>query len=125
VGLSKAQGTSFNIGKVSVESFAGLVRMIQEGKLSSRGGKDILKILFDEGGDAEKIAIERNLIQKNDPQELRRVMEKIISENQKIAEEYKDGKESAIQFFVGQGMKEMKGAGNPEMIKNTAIELLK
>ena len=70
VGLSKAQGTSFNIGKVSVESFAGLVRMIQEGKLSSRGGKDILKILFDEGGDAEKIAIERNLIQKNDPQEL-------------------------------------------------------
>lgn len=125
VGLSKTRGASFNTGKVSEESFAGLVHMIQEGKLSSRGGKDVLKILFEEGGSAEKIALEKNLMQKNDPDELRRVLDKIINDNPKIVEEYKAGKESVIQFFVGQGMKEMKGAGNPEMIKSMAIELLK
>ncbi len=65
------------------------------------------------------------MIQKNDPEEIKKVMQKIIEDNKEKVEEYKNGKESLLQFFVGQGMKAMKGSGNPEMIKNILLELLK
>ena len=66
----------------------------------------------------------QGLIQKNDPEELKRVMSEIIKNNPDSVEQYKNGKESLLQFFVGQGMKAMKGAGNPELIKSVVLELL-
>ena len=74
---------------------------------------------------AEQIAKEKNLIQKSDLDELKKVMEKIIKENPESVIDYKNGKETLLQFFIGQGMKAMKGSGNPEAIKSITEELLK
>ncbi|MFZ2522028.1 MAG: Asp-tRNA(Asn)/Glu-tRNA(Gln) amidotransferase subunit GatB [Minisyncoccia bacterium] len=122
-GLSKKISGGF--GKVTPELFSKLILMIKKGELSSRAGKDILKIIFEEGGEPETIAKEKNLIQKNDPEELRKIMKTIISENPESVTEYKKGKESLLQYFVGQGMKKTKGSGNPETLKLITMEILK
>ena len=99
--------------------------MLGEGEVSSRGGKDILKILENEGGDPRAVAEKRGLIQKSDPEELKKVAEKIVSLNENVVREYKNGKQSSLQFLVGQAMKETKGSGNPQVLKNIFEELLK
>ena len=126
VGLSKVRGLEeLSFGKVTAKEFASIIDLIQKGDLSSRGAKDILKILFEEGGEVDIIAKEKNLIQKNDVDELNKIMKKIIEDNPNVVSEYKGGKESTLQFFVGQGMKETKGSANPEVLKSIALELLK
>jgi aspartyl-tRNA(Asn)/glutamyl-tRNA(Gln) amidotransferase subunit B len=72
----------------------------------------------------KKKAKQKGLIQKNDIEEIRKMAEKIISNNPDSVSEYKSGKESLLQFFVGQGMKESKGSVNPEVFKKVILELL-
>ncbi|HEY4508714.1 MAG TPA: Asp-tRNA(Asn)/Glu-tRNA(Gln) amidotransferase subunit GatB [Candidatus Paceibacterota bacterium] len=124
MGLSKSVGSFFSLGQITPDNFAKLITMISGGELSSRGAKDILKIMFEEGGDPTVIANEKGLIQKNNRAEIQKIMEEIISSNQESVVLYKNGKESILQFFVGLGMKAMKGSGNPEMIKTVVLELL-
>jgi aspartyl-tRNA(Asn)/glutamyl-tRNA(Gln) amidotransferase subunit B len=124
VGFSKNLKLDFTVGKIETASFVKLIKMIGNGDLSSRGAKDILKILFEVGGDAENIAKEKGLIQKNDIEEIKKMAQKIIDENPDSVSEYKSGKESLLQFFVGQGMKVSKGSVNPEVFKKIVLELL-
>lgn len=126
VGLSKNSDSSvLSLGKVEASQFAILISMIGKGDVSSRGAKDILKIMFEEGGDPESIANQKGLVQKNDTGELTLIIKTIIDSNPSVVEEYKSGKESVLQFFVGQGMKETKGSANPEILKSIILELLK
>ncbi len=124
IGFSKALNSSFELGKISKESFVKLIQMIRSGDLSSRGAKDTLKIMFDVGGEPELIAKEKGLIQKSDVEEIKRLAEKILKENPDSVSEYKSGKESLLQFFIGKGMKETNGSVNPELLKKEVLELL-
>ncbi len=105
-------------------TFSELVEMIADGKISSRGAKDILAIMAISGGAPSKIAEEKGLLQKSDEGELKSMLEKIIAANQHVADEYKAGKESALQFFVGQIMKETKGSANPGVAQKLIKEIL-
>lgn len=125
VGFSKNLKQDFAVGLIDTSSFASLIKMINEGLLSSRGAKDVLKIMFEIGGSPEVIAKEKDLIQKNDIEEIKKMAKKIIESNSESVTEYKSGKESLLQFFVGQGMKESKGSVNPEVFKKIILELLK
>ena len=98
--------------------------MLGEGKLGSRGAKDILAIMYKEGGSPAKIAEEKGLLQKNDAGELKITIKKIIADNPKVVADFKAGKEAALQFLIGQGMKATRGAANPEMLKKLFKELL-
>jgi aspartyl-tRNA(Asn)/glutamyl-tRNA(Gln) amidotransferase subunit B len=109
---------------INPEAIAGTVLMIISGELSSRGAKNIIQILADQGGDPRMIAGKNNLIQKNDGAELASIIEKIIAENRGVVDEYKAGKVSALQFLVGQGMKETKGAANPSVLKELILKAI-
>jgi len=125
IGLSKAVGADFTLGKVTSDSFAKLMEMLSKGELSSRGAKDILKVMFENGGEPDNISKEKGLSQKSNPEELRAMLQKIIENNPNVVLEYRKGKESVLQFFVGQVMKETKGSANPEVLKQLLLELLK
>lgn len=103
--------------RMTPESIAELVGMITAGDISSRGAKDTLAIMYREGGSAREVAERENLLQKSDEGELKAIVEGIIAEHALVAEEYRGGKESSIQFFIGQGMKATKGAANPGVLK--------
>jgi aspartyl-tRNA(Asn)/glutamyl-tRNA(Gln) amidotransferase subunit B len=102
---------------VNSRQFAGIITMIGEGALSSRGAKDLLKLLPLDARDARVIAEEHGLIQKSDEGEIKKVAEKIIIENQKAVDEYKSGKEASMQYLIGQAMRETKGSANPQILK--------
>lgn len=122
-GMMKSLGTEIP-GHLYPSSFGKLILMIKESKLSSRGAKDTLAILFKDGGEPEKIAEEKGWILKNDPEALKIVLQKIISENQNVVAEYKSGKEAVLNSLVGKAMKETGGGYSPQVIKDTLISLV-
>ena len=113
-----------NIGKIPEENFANLILMLSKKELSSRAGKDILKIMFEEGGTPREIAEKNDLLQKSDEGAIETMLKTIIDANPTVVADYKSGKESALMFFVGQAMKVSKGSANPEVAKNVALKLL-
>ena len=105
----KEKNVSIDNLKINPEMFAKLVSMAADGAISSRGAKDILKIMFEEGGDPEQIVKEKGLAQTSDDSFLKNIVEEVIKNNPAVAEDFKNGKENALQFLVGQGMKLSKG----------------
>ncbi len=116
---------SNSFGGITSQSLVKIVTMIKKGELSSRGAKDILTILYREGGDPGTIAKEKRFIQQNDEGALKEMVAKIITENPNIVAEYRSGKIAVLQFFLGQGMKLSCGSANPETLKRLFIEALK
>ncbi|MBX4195353.1 Asp-tRNA(Asn)/Glu-tRNA(Gln) amidotransferase subunit GatB [Candidatus Parcubacteria bacterium] len=110
---------------IPVKELTEVVRMLADSRLSSRGAKDILRIISEEGGIASEIASSRNLIQKNNDEEVRKLADKIIHENEKAVNEYRSGKQSSLQFMIGRAMKESKGSANPQMLKKMFEEILR
>jgi aspartyl-tRNA(Asn)/glutamyl-tRNA(Gln) amidotransferase subunit B len=106
------------------KEFVKLVSLIESKKVSSRGAKDILAIMFEKGGDPEAIANEKDLMQKSDEGAVKKIAEEVIKENAAVAEEYKKGKQASLMFLVGQGMKKTKGSANPEVLKTVLVSLL-
>jgi aspartyl-tRNA(Asn)/glutamyl-tRNA(Gln) amidotransferase subunit B len=109
---------------VPKEHLAEVVKMIDGGEISSRGAKDILSMLEENPRDPRIIASENNLIQKNDPEELRKLVQSVIDENKKVVDEYKGGKEASLQYLIGQAMKLSRGSGNPKLFRDLFLELL-
>ncbi len=124
LGLSKNSGLEFTPGAISTDNFSKMIKMIVTGEFSSRGAKDVLRVMFEKGGDPEVIANEKGLIQKSDIEEIKKLAENILTSNPTVVDEYKNGKESLLQFFIGQGMKETGGSVNPEILKKIILEML-
>jgi aspartyl-tRNA(Asn)/glutamyl-tRNA(Gln) amidotransferase subunit B len=99
--------------------------MIVDNTINSRAAKDILAIMVKDGGNPETIAKEHNLIQENDAEALEKIVDDIIRQFPEQSQEYINGKEGLMKFFVGQGMKETKGSANPEMLTELFTKKLK
>lgn len=97
--------------------FADLMKMIDENLISSRGAKDILKMMVEKGGAPADIAEKEGLLQQSDEGALTTIVDQIIADNPKVVADYKGGKENLLQFFVGQGMKASKGSANPALLQ--------
>ena len=104
--------------------FADLISMLTNGDITSRVAKDLLVEVVFNGGNPLEIAKERGLMQTNDAADLIPIVEKIISDNPSVVADYKSGKGSALQYFVGQGMKETKGSANPGVLAKLFSEHL-
>jgi len=108
----------------SVENFAELINMVSDGKISSRGAKDILAIIAIKDDSPMKIAEEKGFIQNHDEGVLKEIVQKVIDSNPSVVAIYKGGKENAIMSLVGQIMKESKGSANPSLVQKLLKELL-
>lgn len=122
IGLLKKENKS--IESVPPKSFARLLTMIHDKKVSSRGAKDVLALLFKGETDPDKIAETHGLLQKSDEGEIRKIVEEIVEANPNVVKDYKKGKVVALMFLVGQGMKATKGSANPEVLKKIIIEVI-
>jgi aspartyl-tRNA(Asn)/glutamyl-tRNA(Gln) amidotransferase subunit B len=116
--------TGLNLDKISPASFGELVLLIINGKLSSRGAKDTLLKLVTEGGSAIEIANKLGVVQSENKDLLVGIVKKVIESNPKVVLDYKSGKTAALQFLLGQVMKETKGSVNPNSIKDELLSHL-
>ena len=115
------------IGKeinIRPDNFEVLIVMLQTGLISSRGAKDILTLMFKGEGGPRKIAEERGLLQESDIPLLKNLAEGIIRENEGVVSDYRSGKQTSLQFLVGQAIKKSKGSANPKIVQDIFKELL-
>lgn len=103
--------------KFTPEDFAHLVVLIHSKKITSRMAKDILAIMMENGGDPETIMAENKLEQVSDENALLEIVKKVIAGNPSAVADYKSGKSNALQFLVGQAMRELRGQGDPNSLR--------
>jgi aspartyl-tRNA(Asn)/glutamyl-tRNA(Gln) amidotransferase subunit B len=89
--------------------------MVEENKLSSTAAKEVLAEVLKTGKDPEAIAQDKNLLQVSDEGEIERIVQQVLADNAKAAEDVKSGEMKAIGFLVGQVMKASQGKANPAL----------
>lgn len=109
---------------VKAEHLVKLVKLFDDGTISSKIAKQVFKIMFDEGKDPEVIVAEQGLVQNSDEGELLKIVQAVLLNNAQSIVDYKNGKDKAIGFLVGQIMKESKGKANPQIINKILKEEL-
>ncbi|MGL2484744.1 Asp-tRNA(Asn)/Glu-tRNA(Gln) amidotransferase subunit GatB [Helicobacter pylori] len=123
LGRLKAEITLENCG-VSAHMLGALAKRIDEGKISGKSAKDVLdKLLEEHGGDVDALIEQMGLSQVNDTEAIVKVIEEVLKNNADKVLEYKSGKDKLFGFFVGQAMKNLKGA-NPSVVNTILKEKL-
>ncbi|HOK35084.1 MAG TPA: Asp-tRNA(Asn)/Glu-tRNA(Gln) amidotransferase subunit GatB [Candidatus Pacearchaeota archaeon] len=125
LGLMKENNVSIKNLKITPENFAELITILWNKEISSRVGKDVLLEMFKTGADPTYVIEDKKLKQVSDEVVIEEIAKKIIQENPKPVEDYKKGKENALQFLIGQVMKETKGRVNPAKAREILSSLLK
>lgn len=108
--------------KFTPSALAGTVKLADDGKISKNAAKDILRILFLEGGEPEKIAGEHGFIMSGDADALEKIIDKVIAENAAEVEAYKNGNQKIFGFLMGQVIKEAGKSSNPKMTKELLMK---
>ena len=116
--------TAFEATLPKPANFSELINMISEGKISSRGAKEILGHMHGHDDSPMKIAVEKGLLQQSDEGELKAMIGKILAENETVVAEYKQGKEASLQYLVGQVMRASKGSANPQVVTKMLKKML-
>jgi len=116
-GLMNEQKITVRELNITPENFADLIVLLSKGEISSRSAKDILKEMFLTGLDPRQIIRDNGLTKLSDNAIIEQIVGETIKENPKAVEDYKKGKENALQFLTGQAMAKSKGRGNPEIFR--------
>ncbi|NHA79838.1 Asp-tRNA(Asn)/Glu-tRNA(Gln) amidotransferase subunit GatB [Helicobacter pylori] len=123
LGRLKAEITLENCG-ISAHALGALAKRIDEGKISGKSAKDVLdRLLEEQGGDVDALIEQMGLSQVNDTEAIVKVIEEVLKNNADKVLEYKSGKDKLFGFFVGQAMKNLKGA-NPSVVNAILKEKL-
>lgn len=99
-----------------------MVQLIEKGTISSKIAKKVFNELIEKGGDPEEIVKAKGLVQISDEGTLRKVVKEILDNNEQSIEDFKNGKDRAIGFLVGQIMKATKGQANPPLVNKILLE---
>jgi aspartyl-tRNA(Asn)/glutamyl-tRNA(Gln) amidotransferase subunit B len=104
------------------EGLASMINLIEKGTISSKMAKKVFAELVEKGGDPEVIVKEKGLVQISDEGELRKIISDILDKNEQSIEDFKNGKDRALGFLVGQTMKATRGQGNPKMVNDIILD---
>ncbi|PXV88320.1 aspartyl/glutamyl-tRNA(Asn/Gln) amidotransferase subunit B [Lachnotalea glycerini] len=115
----EAQDISF-----SPQNLAKLIELTEAGTINSSVAKEVFEVIFKEDIDPDQYVEEKGLKSVNDEGALRTTIEEIVAANPQSVEDYRNGKQKAIGFLVGQTMKAMQGKADPGMINKILKELL-
>lgn len=108
----------------TAHQLASMLTLIEKGTISGSAGKTVLEKLFETGKDPEILVKDLGLEQISDESSIAAIIRQVIEENPKSLEDFKNGKDKAVGFFVGQTMKASKGKGNPGVINKLLKEIL-
>jgi len=122
--LLKERGMDAEDISFSPANLATLIALTEDGTINGTVAKEVFEQVFDKDIDVEAYVKEHGLKVVNDEGALRETVAKVIADNPKSVEDYRNGKEKAIGFLVGQTMKAMKGKANPGMVNQLLKEML-
>lgn len=122
--LLNAANMEIKDSKVTPQGLADLLKLIDKGVISGKMAKDVFEEMFATGKDPEVVVKEKGMTLISDEDTLITIIDDIVSNNPKVVEDYKQGKEKALGFFVGQVMKATKGQANPAIVNKLLKERL-
>lgn len=112
--------------QIPSNNFFFIIKNLLDNKISSKGAKIIIEeIIHNNKKSPAEVIQEKQLEQLSDPSSLENIVVNVIQENSKVVDDYKKGKENALQFLVGKVMAQTKGAANPQVIRDLIQKLLK
>ena len=106
------------------EDLGELVKLIDDGKISSAIAKKVLEEMFENPKKPSKIVEEKGWIQISDEGEIKKIVLEILENNPQSIADYKAGKDRALGYLVGQAMKATKGKANPQLLNKLFLEEL-
>ncbi|WKV12774.1 Asp-tRNA(Asn)/Glu-tRNA(Gln) amidotransferase subunit GatB [Marivirga harenae] len=120
-------GSSIDQFSISPQRLAGLIKLVDEGKVSNTIANQQIfsKMLENQGSDAQAIAEEENLIQESSSENIQPIIDEVLSELSDKVKEYKSGRKGLIGLFVGEVMKRSKGKADPKKTNELLQQTLK
>jgi len=109
---------------ISAEALAGIISRIKDNTISSKIAKTVFESMLAGEGDADSIIESKGLKQVTDTGAIETMVDEVIAYNPTQVQQYKDGKEQVIGFFVGQVMKASQGKANPGQVNQMLKEKL-
>jgi len=110
--------------KVTPFGLVSMLRLIDEGTISGKMAKSVFEEMFATGKQPEVIIKEKGMVQISDESALEPIIARIVADNPKVVEDYRNGKDKAFGFFVGQVMKATRGQANPKMVNDILKRIL-
>jgi aspartyl-tRNA(Asn)/glutamyl-tRNA(Gln) amidotransferase subunit B len=111
-----ASGVEVGQCPVSSDALAEMLGLVKDGTLSGKMAKEVFETMTATGRDAQSIVAEKGLGQISDVGELESIVARVVAANPGPAEEFRQGRERVLGFFVGQVMKETRGQANPQLV---------
>lgn len=111
--------------QLTPENLAAMINLIEDGTISSKIAKKLFRELIQNGGDAKKVVEEKGWVQLSDPAKLLPLITEVLDNNQQSIEDFRNGKDRAIGFLVGQIMKQTRGQANPGVVNKLLMEEIK
>ena len=101
-----------------------LIGMVQKNEITRNTAKKVFKAVFETGCDPVKYVEENNLKTVTDTGAVKAAIEEVVAANQKSVDEYKSGKEKALQYLIGQSMRALRGKADPQTVTAILKEIL-
>jgi len=125
IGRLKAKGLEIEQSPISMKGLAEAADLLETGIISSKMLKDLFNLCFERGKDFPEVyEQEGRPAQSRDTSAIEKMLEEVIAENPKQVEQYRAGKKTVAQFFVGQVMKLSKGQANPQLVNELVAKRL-
>ncbi|MCI1904412.1 MAG: Asp-tRNA(Asn)/Glu-tRNA(Gln) amidotransferase subunit GatB [Enterococcaceae bacterium] len=110
--------------KLTPHNLAEMIQLIDDGTISSKIAKKVFKHLAENGGSAKSYVEEHGMVQLSDPAKLVPIIDQVLDNNEQSVADFKNGKDRALGFLVGQIMKTTKGQANPGIVNQLLREEL-
>jgi len=126
LGLLKAEKKDIENLELDCKKFSQIIGLVKQNKINRDIGKAVLQLLIKDGvQDIEKYLTVNNLYISQNTEELSNIVQTVIKDNPKSAEEYRAGNEKVLTFFMGQIMKAAKGKADPKVVSEILNKALK
>jgi aspartyl-tRNA(Asn)/glutamyl-tRNA(Gln) amidotransferase subunit B len=110
---------------VDVCKLSTLIAFVVGGKINRASYKETVEAVFTNNVDPEKYITEKGLLMLSDDKAVGEAVDAVIAEHSDSAADYRAGKEKVFGFLMGQVMKKLGKAGNPDLVKNALENALK
>jgi aspartyl-tRNA(Asn)/glutamyl-tRNA(Gln) amidotransferase subunit B len=120
----QAAGFTLAQSPITAAQLGDLILMVKSGAITGKAAKEVCDVLVVDGRDPRAIVEERGLAAVTDKEAIAAIVDRAITANQKSVDAYRGGKVNALDFLVGQVMKESRGKANVEIVRTLLRERL-
>ena len=107
---------------VTPQNISKLINLIKSNVISSKIAKEVFEEMIVNNKDPEEIVKDNGMLQITDSNEIEKIVDQVLNENEQSVEDFKLGTDRALKFLVGQAMKLSKGKANPQMLNKIIVE---